>query len=486
MTPGLNLKIAAAAPIGGWLVAGFAVAAFALALTEFSGRFDYAFDVADMPVWQMTAGLVCAGAVFVAIMTRLLARSRLCEAATARSALGAVFLAGLAARVILLSSQPVLEDDYYRYLWDGAVVSHGLDPYAYAPTAISNGAAPPTYLKLWDEAGVIAKRINHKDVTTIYPPVAQAAFAAAHTLKPWSLQAWRALLIMFDVATFALLVVALGTLGRSRLWVALYWWNPLVLKELFNSAHFEPLLFPFLLAALLLADRRRPLAASGALALAAGIKLWPVILLPLVLRAFAKQPARAAVGALIFAVIMAFMLAPMLRGGLNETTGLTAYASNWHRNGALFSAVASLFQDLAARLHIGDANSANAAARIVVALCVAVTAIAVAWRPIEGFSDLAKRALAVTAVLVFTMPAAYPWYSLWFLPFLVLAPEPGLVLLSMTMPLYYLFFHYAARDTPEVFSTVIVWLIWLPPLAVIIWQYATRTLRSGHLGEASP
>ena len=35
---------------------------------------------------------------------------------------------GLAARAILFASEPVLEDDYQRYLWDGAVTAQGLNP----------------------------------------------------------------------------------------------------------------------------------------------------------------------------------------------------------------------------------------------------------------------------------------------------------------------------------------------------------------------
>ncbi|MGI9553793.1 MAG: hypothetical protein ACR2NC_02625, partial [Thermodesulfobacteriota bacterium] len=40
-----------------------------------------------------------------------------------------IFIIGLLIRVITLFSIPVLEDDYFRYLWDGSVTANGINPY---------------------------------------------------------------------------------------------------------------------------------------------------------------------------------------------------------------------------------------------------------------------------------------------------------------------------------------------------------------------
>src|SRR5437867_8427862 len=39
-------------------------------------------------------------------------------------------------RVVLLFSTPIQEDDFYRYLWDGQMVAHGLNPYSVAPRTV--------------------------------------------------------------------------------------------------------------------------------------------------------------------------------------------------------------------------------------------------------------------------------------------------------------------------------------------------------------
>src|SRR5262249_12621573 len=42
-------------------------------------------------------------------------------------------------RVCLLFSQPIQEDDFYRYLWDGKVVASGLNPYGITPQQVREG-----------------------------------------------------------------------------------------------------------------------------------------------------------------------------------------------------------------------------------------------------------------------------------------------------------------------------------------------------------
>ncbi|MGD8779206.1 MAG: hypothetical protein PVH88_09635 [Ignavibacteria bacterium] len=47
--------------------------------------------------------------------------------------LPAIIIFGLVVRIILTPTFPVLEDDFYRYLWDGAVTANGINPYEHAP-----------------------------------------------------------------------------------------------------------------------------------------------------------------------------------------------------------------------------------------------------------------------------------------------------------------------------------------------------------------
>ncbi len=63
----------------------------------------------------------------------------------------------------------------------------------------------------------------------------------------------------------------------------LYALNPLVIVELTGNVHFEALMIVFLLAFLLALHRNQVRRAALFLALSAGVKLLPVLFLPLVL-----------------------------------------------------------------------------------------------------------------------------------------------------------------------------------------------------------
>jgi len=39
-----------------------------------------------------------------------------------------IFIVGIIARLIMVISTPILEVDFYRYLWDGAVTANGYNP----------------------------------------------------------------------------------------------------------------------------------------------------------------------------------------------------------------------------------------------------------------------------------------------------------------------------------------------------------------------
>jgi len=87
--------------------------------------------------------------------------------------LGVIAL-GLAMRMPMFVSTPMLEDDHYRYLWDGGVLANGFNPYRFSPRDVTQGAFPgiPDKLRqLAKDASPVPERINYPYLRTIYPPV---------------------------------------------------------------------------------------------------------------------------------------------------------------------------------------------------------------------------------------------------------------------------------------------------------------------------
>ncbi len=417
------------------------------------------FDASFLVVGLMMAG----GLAYMTLPTMLV------RVPVDRQAILVMLLVGLALRLVYLASAPVFEDDFYRYLWDGAAVAAGLDPFAVAPADVVAGSAPAEWLALGEASGGVVERVTYPDLRTIYPAVAQAVFLLAHLLEPWSLDALRLVLLTAEAVGLVLLLQLLRETGRSPLWAALYWWNPLIAKELVNSAHMDGILLPLVLGALLLAIRRRPVLASGLLALATAVKLWPVLLLPTLLRPWLGRPRRLFAALALFAAACGLLFLPVLLGALDDGSGFVAYGREWRRNAALFTLVLEGVNGLVDYSTIPRLD-AGQLSRLLVAGFVLTFAFALNIQVSRDPIDLARRVLFITAALFLVSPTGYPWYFTWFVPLLAIVPVPGLLALTVMLPLYYLRFPLEARGQGEVFETVVVAVEFAPVLALLAWQ----------------
>jgi len=88
-----------------------------------------------------------------------------------RTAVIVILVAAAAMRLALAVHAPALSNDVYRYVWDGRVQAHGINPYRYAP---ADGALAP----LRDR--VIYDHVSRRGVPTIYPPVAELAYRTVY------------------------------------------------------------------------------------------------------------------------------------------------------------------------------------------------------------------------------------------------------------------------------------------------------------------
>ena len=344
---------------------------------------------------------------------------------------------GLAMRLAWIGTVPPLEDDYFRYLWDGAVVAHGLDPYGFAPQIVAEGSAPAAYLRIAAVPGVaeVLKGINFPELRTIYPSVAQAAFAIAHMIAPFKIDGLRLVFLGAELATLALMIALLRDLGVSPMWAALYWWNPLPAAMLVGLAHVDALIPPLVLGAVLLASRSRPIAAASLVGLAAGVKIWPLLLVPMMLWPLLREPRRLMMAALVLAAVLAVATGPVLLSTGRPGSGLTAYAQGWSNNNAFYAWAVYVVAGAS-----GSWEIAGAGVRLIAALAAGAIALVMAARGDGSAASIGGRALVVAAATFYLSPAQFPWYAVWFLPLAAVAGSWPLLVASATVPFYYLFF----------------------------------------------
>jgi alpha-1,6-mannosyltransferase len=127
----------------------------------------------------------------------------------------------LGLRTILLVSEP--SDDIWRYIWEGRVQLEGFSPYLHPPDdSVLEGLRNQDWLK-----------INHPEVSTIYPPLAQLGIRMLAWMNPATWFFKFAMLIP-DLAICGLLVRRFGV-RRSLI----YAWNPMAIYSFAGAGHFD-------------------------------------------------------------------------------------------------------------------------------------------------------------------------------------------------------------------------------------------------------
>lgn len=372
-----------------------------------------------------------------------------------KESLGVVIAIGFAMRFVWFATPAPLEDDFYRYLWDGAVVGAGFNTYTLPPEqALQDPELPEAIVMLAAAGRSVLERINFPDLTSIYPGTAQIVFAVAQRLAPWNVDSLRLTFLVGDAATLLILIALLRDLRRSPLWVALFWCNPLMVLATVATVHVDALLPPLVLGAFLAMHRRRPTLSLVLLALAAGVKIWPLLLAPLLMRGSLSDPRRLFLPVTAFVVIASATLLPLFAASGSGHSGLTAYTASWSNNNAPFAWAIACFRWLLGE----ESKGAEQFLRLGLAGAGGLVALAFAMPPVKDLRDHLTRALAVTATLFYLSPAQFPWYALWFMPLAALLQCRPLLLASVTLPIYYLFF------------PLVAFLHAAPVWASLLWQ----------------
>ena len=306
--------------------------------------------------------------------------------------LGRMILWAVVFRLCGLAGGPFFEDDFFRYLWDGYRFATAGTPYGVAPeTFFVDPGVPAAFQAVLD-------RINNPDLPTIYGPTTQLFFLAGYWVQPANVLVLQSMMILIDLATVGLLL----RLAPARN-VMLYAWCPLVVKEIAFTAHPEGIGVCLLMAAIVLARERHWRSTALCLGLAAGAKVFALLLAPLILlRARFTHW-------LLFAVTLAALYAPFALGGGTDLESLWFFAREWEFNAAAYGLLNTL-------LMRGETIA-------VLGLMFALFWIHHAVRLRRHGEPDIPRGDWIFGAFLLVSPVINPWYLLWLLPFAVIVPS---------------------------------------------------------------
>jgi hypothetical protein len=236
-----------------------------------------------------------------------------------------------------------------------------------------------------------------------------------------------------------------------------------------GQAHVDAALGPLLVAMLLAVKLSKAGLAGGALGLAVGIKLWPVMLLPLVIRALGHDRRSQAICVITMGSVAFLSCAQLFWASLSAQSGLTAYASGWHMNNLPYEWVSYVLSEIA-----GGSGLERYLRGTIVVASVGI-ALAIAIRPVGDKHDFAARLALVSAAVFYLSPAQFPWYAAWFVPFAVLAGNWPLLVATASLPSYFLFFPMTGTEWWDVYRFGLSGLHLLPVVVVALLMWARRT-----------
>jgi alpha-1,6-mannosyltransferase len=323
---------------------------------------------------------------------------------------------------------PGSDDDIHRYLWDGRVQRLGYNPYIVVPSDPALDALHTAE----------TRTLNNPDIPSPYPAGAQLFFRAVTAIHE-SIFALKVAFVVCDLAIVLVLLDVLRSSGQAPHWVLAYAWHPLLTTAVAGSGHIDIVGTLLLLVSVAALGRRWRATAALAFGLAVGVKLLPIVLLPLYWRRVRMRDG------VLAALVLALLYVPFFNHGRPSTGSLGTYVQRFRFNDPVFAALERV-----------------AAPQVVVGLAVLVGFLTAIWlrrKSVAWSSDAFAWPMAAS---LFCAPVVYPWYLLWLLPFLRSASTVPIIIWTVSIiPTYYVW-HLRTLGRP-----------WLVPGWIMLLEYGS-------------
>ena len=251
--------------------------------------------------------------------------------------LNEILFFGISFRLVLFFATPWLSDDFYRFIWDGLVISENINPYEYTPFELMcNWEGLETKIK-FEELYIKMSNLNSLNYSP-YPPINQFLFFLSTSFKKdifFSLISMRSLIITSDILNFFIGSGILKKLKLKKEKILWYFLNPLVIIELTGNLHFEGFMLTFFGLGILLLLENKKLFSLLPLALSVGTKLITIIIIPLIINQ-KKISENLKTTILLFGLLFFIFFLPIGNNLPNFYNTIKLWFSNLEFNGSVY------------------------------------------------------------------------------------------------------------------------------------------------------
>jgi len=360
---------------------------------------------------------------------------------------------GMMLRFLYLLSFPELSDDFWRYLWDGMLVSEGISPYETLPSSWAESGLSTSF-------GELLPWLNSPEYYSIYPPVLQFFFGLSAVFSDGNpltfVIALRCFVLAAELGSMVLIYKLLKAWKMNTRNLMLYTLNPLVIIEFAGGLHGEVFMIFFLLLSLWLLTEKRQLVSGVVFGLSVGTKLLPLMFLPFYIKRLGWVKTMV-YGTVVMATVgllyLPFWSLDMVP---NVLSSVRLYFANFEFNASVYY----LFRE--AGILLTGYNQIVIIGRIL-SLSVLSTILLIAWRnknkEVSGLPTVMLFAWFVYYVFATTVN---PWYAAVLAAFLPFTKYRFALLWLMSVPLSYHAFGYVQYHEN-------MWVLTLEYVPVFLW-----------------
>lgn len=316
-----------------------------------------------------------------------------------------LFITGILFRLLFLFSIPGLSQDFYRFIWDGRMLTNGFNPYLYLPDEVIKNKLIniPEALLLYNGMGSLSS--GHY---TNYPPVNQLCFALAALGSGKSIFGsvfiLRVLIILFDLGIYKYGRKLLHALKISENNIFLYFLNPLVIIELTGNLHFEGAMIFFFILALYHLQIGKYLWAAVLITLSISMKLIPLMLLPLFIKYLGIKKAIiffTIIGVMTLALFLPFFSVSFFN---NYMATISLWFVNFEFNASIYYIIRSIGYNLAGY------NIIHITGKIIPLILIVFILFISFKKQDNSLKNLITNMLIVLSTYFFLSTTIHPWY----------------------------------------------------------------------------
>ena len=294
-----------------------------------------------------------------------------------------IIITGIIFRITVIPSAPTTSPDVFRYIWEGKIVAHGINPYQVPPGA---PLLNQYHSDLWTKVGF-------KNMTSIYPPFAQVTFLIGYIISDESVWGLKIVYLICEIITLIFLLKLLRLKKINPGYIILYAWLPIPIMEYFINAHIDTVGIAFFILFLYYIEKGRNNLSAVFFSLSFLVKFYPLMLFPLLIKKIGMK--KLIPFTLIFLFTSIIFYAPFITSDLAVKNSLTTYLLRWEFNGSVYNLI-KMFSD-------------SDLARIIcsVLLIIAIAVISYKYR------DFVNGTFGVLLSFVIFATTIYPWYLGW-------------------------------------------------------------------------